>query len=618
MRTLVLILALLVGSGPVLLAAEKIDRFQTDIAVEENGDIVVTETITVTSEQNQIKRGIFRDIPTRYETSTGFARKPFEILSIKRDGKTEPYHTESNQNGIRIYIGSKDVTLPPGQYTYEITYQMGGMLGFFKDHDELYWNATGNYWEFPIEKATATVTLPPEAEIESGEAYTGKKGAQGDDYTFEKVRPNVGQFWTSAPLPPEAGLTIVVTWPKGIIAPPTAAQKFEENKPFFIALASLLGLGIYYALVWLFVGRDPSRGVIIPRYEPPHDFSPGACRYLWKMGWDAKCFTAAIINLAVKGLITIEQKGGSYTLRRTDKPLTQVRPRELEMAQKLFASGESISVQRAHHRKFQSARKALQKGLAKELERHFFVRNSWYWAPGILIAAIPTILVTLQAGAESFLLLWLSIWSIGVFALWSSAITSFRSGNVAAGAGSTLMAIIFTIPWFVVAGILVATLSLMLTLLLIACYLLVGIFYHLMKAPTSQGRKILDEIEGFRQYLAIAEEDRLNLENPPEMTPELFERFLPYALALDVEQQWSEKFSGVLKAAAAEPNRQGYRPMPWYSGRSNPFNNNFGSALGASLGGALATAATSPKSSSGSGGGGSSGGGGGGGGGGGW
>jgi len=617
MRLLCLTIAFLLIGTPALVAAEKINEFQTDVVVEKSGDIVVTETITVTSEKNQIKRGIFRDIPTRYKTSLGYKERPFEILSIKRDGKSSPYHTERNSNGIRIKIGSENVILPAGQYTYEIKYRMGGMLGFFKDHDELYWNATGNYWEFPIEKATATVTLPEEITIASGEAYTGPRGSKGQEYTFEKVRPNVAQFWTTAVLPPESGLTIVVTWPKGFIAPPTLLEEAEANKSFLLACGSLAALLLYYGIVWLLIGRDPEKGVIIPRYEPPHGFSPGACRYLWKMGWDAKCFTAAIINLAVKGLVTIDQKGKSYTLRRTEEPLIKIRPRELKVAQELFKSRDVVAVKQSNHKKFQAAQKALKKGLSAELEKHYFVRNSWYWAPGILIAAIPTLLAALEAGPEAFLILWLSMWTIGTFVLWSSALSSFRSGNKVSGIIPLAMAIVFTIPWFVVLGILVSVISLPLVIILGICYLLVGIFYHLMKAPTAQGRKILDEIEGFRQYLSVAEEDRLNLENPPEMTPELFERFLPYALALEVDQQWSEKFSGVLKAAAADSERSGYRPASWYSGRSNPFSSGFGTALGASLGGALASAATSP-SSSGSGGGGSSGGGGGGGGGGGW
>ena len=139
------------------------------------------------------------------------------------------------------------------------------------------------------------------------------------------------------------------------------------------------------------------------------------------------------------------------------------------------------------------------------------------------------------------------------------------------------------------------------------------LFYHLLKAPTLTGRKLMDQIDGFKLFLSVAEKDRLNFLNPPDRTPELFERFLPYALALDVEQEWSEQFASVLAEAA---NGGNYRPA-WYSGHNWQSWNTagFASNFGSSLPGAISSASTAPGSSSGSGGGGSSGGGGGGGGG---
>ncbi len=133
--------------------------------------------------------------------------------------------------------------------------------------------------------------------------------------------------------------------------------------------------------------------------------------------------------------------------------------------------------------------------------------------------------------------------------------------------------------------------------------------------------QVMDRIEGFGHYLSVAEKDRMNFHNPPERTPELFEKFLPYALALGVEQAWSEQFAGVLSRAAASPagSDRHYSPR-WYSGRGFASRGvtDFASSLGGSFSGAIASSSTAPGSSSGSGGGGSSGGGGGGGGGSGW
>jgi uncharacterized membrane protein len=149
----------------------------------------------------------------------------------------------------------------------------------------------------------------------------------------------------------------------------------------------------------------------------------------------------------------------------------------------------------------------------------------------------------------------------------------------------------------------------------IAC----AVFYHLLKAPTLLGAKILDQIEGFRMFLNTAEKNRLEVLNPPQVTPEVFEKFLPYAIALDCENQWSKKFEAEAAAAGMTPNASGGYYMPyWYSGGNfGNFGSGFAAGLGASLAASAASAATAP-SSSGSGGGGFSGGGGGGGGGGGW
>jgi uncharacterized membrane protein len=152
---------------------------------------------------------------------------------------------------------------------------------------------------------------------------------------------------------------------------------------------------------------------------------------------------------------------------------------------------------------------------------------------------------------------------------------------------------------------------------LLALPLAISAFWW-MAAPTREGRAVMDRIAGFEKYLSVTEEDRLERLHPPEKTPELFERYLPYAIALGVENRWAARFAGVLAAAAATPD--GNRGMGWYSGSYNAWSNpgRFATAVGGALASSVASASTAPGSSSGSGGGGSSGGGGGGGGGGGW
>jgi uncharacterized membrane protein len=202
----------------------------------------------------------------------------------------------------------------------------------------------------------------------------------------------------------------------------------------------------------------------------------------------------------------------------------------------------------------------------------------------------------------------------------TSAVRGFFARGWASKAGSVFK-FLFLIP-FVIAGVAGPGLTLagmgspgLYTLVAgaVLLALLNVLFFWLLKAPTIAGRKLLDQLEGFRMYLTTAEEERLKVLNPPEKTPELFERFLPYALALNCENEWNAKFTAILAAAAiAAP--AWYAGTHWDNGRTTSFTDSLGSTLASST----ASASTSPGSSSGSGGGGSSGGGGGGGGGGGW
>ena len=144
----------------------------------------VTETIRVRSTGEQIRRGIFRDFPTTYTDRAGHRYTVgFDVQAILRDGQPEEWHTERLANGIRIYMGRKDHLLAPGEHAYTLTYSTDLQLGFFRDHDELYWNVTGNGWAFAIETASATVALPPGAPGPSLlVAYTGPAGAKDQAY----------------------------------------------------------------------------------------------------------------------------------------------------------------------------------------------------------------------------------------------------------------------------------------------------------------------------------------------------------------------------------------------------------------------------------------------------
>ena len=163
---------------------ERILDFKSHVQVLRDGSVTITEEIKVVAAGDKIKRGIFRDFPTQYQDRYGNTiRVGFNVVSVLRDGISDSYHIEERSNGKRVYIGRKDFFLQPGTYTYTITYKTDHQLGYFKDFDELYWNVTGNGWDFVIEGAEALVELPPGTEVLKTAAYTGYSGEKGHDFT---------------------------------------------------------------------------------------------------------------------------------------------------------------------------------------------------------------------------------------------------------------------------------------------------------------------------------------------------------------------------------------------------------------------------------------------------
>ena len=238
MKRTLLLLGLWVAAAAVPTRAdERILSWHSHLEVEKSGDLVVTETIRVRAEGDRIKRGIYRDIPLLLEDRFQPLRKllalpltkPFEVVSVKRDGNKENYRVESiGEWGIRIRIGRADVFLKPGSYTYQITYRTGGQLSFEKDRDVLYWNVIGTGWGFPTDKVTATVHLPSGIKGTKVGGFTGKLGEQGKDYkaTLTKTGATI-----TATRPFRAGenLTVVLEWPPGQLD--AAASRIRKPLP---------------------------------------------------------------------------------------------------------------------------------------------------------------------------------------------------------------------------------------------------------------------------------------------------------------------------------------------------------------------------------------------------
>ncbi|NWG45061.1 MAG: DUF2207 domain-containing protein, partial [Alphaproteobacteria bacterium] len=610
-------------------AAEAIVDFVSDIAIDPDGTLDIVETIRVRAEGEAIRRGIYRDFPTLYRDRYGNrVRVGFELLGVTRNGSPEPWHTEPIENGVRIYAGSADRFIEPGLHTYTLRYRTTGQLGFFEAHDELYWNVTGNGWAFPVEAVTARVALPGGATPMEVTAYTGPSGAQGTDYRVTARARGLAEVKATAALPPGHGLTIVVTFPKGVVTEPGEIEKastfVRANAPVLVGALGFLSCLAYYMVVWLRAGRDPPAGTIFPRFAPPEGLSPAAVRFISRMGFDTEAFAAALTNLAVKGHLRIEEEeGGTYRLVKTGGSADGLSPGERQIAGTLLGTRSTIVLAQKNHRTIAQAVEHLKSHLKREYEGRLFRTNTRLMIPGLVLTVLTGVGMAVSGPSPVealFLGLWLLIWLFGTSTLIGTRISAFRTHSVLALAAS-IFSMLVVLPFLLgaVLGLFQFARSAgpIASGLFVLTILLVPLFYVLMKAPTRAGRAVMDEIEGFRRFLEITEKERLDALHPPDMTAELFERYLPYAIALDVETRWAQRFESEVVAAGQAPAGRSYSPG-WYSG-ARGFSGRGLSAFAGGLGGALAAsttaAATPPGSSSGSGGGGSSGGGGGGGGG---
>jgi uncharacterized membrane protein YgcG len=617
---------------------ERILAFTSDVTVAPSGDYDVTETIRVVSLADRIKHGLERDFPTSYRNRLGQkSRVSFDVLAVSRDGRPEHYELIDLDNGVRVRIGEAETLLSPGEHVYVIHYRTSRQIGYRDGYDEIYWNVTGNGWVFPIDMAEARITLPSPARFGERAVYTGPDGSTAHDAAVVEERPGFIHFRTTAPLDSYSGLTVAAAFPKGVLETPSRARRFgwwlSDWGPLvagLVALAALLG---YYFYAWLRAGRGPRRGTIVPIFAPPDDLSAAACRYIRRMGDDNRGFTAAIIDLAVRGHIGITREDGGWlsrdrtTLERRQGGRPAPAP-EIAMRDTLLSSASSrIELKQDNHGTLQAARAKLAKGLEDAYSGRLFVRNGVWAVVGLLAIPAAILLVTTfallvhQGDVATGVLTMPLLGGLSLLAVWGCHKLTQGKGCVVILAWLGLIAAVM-IAFMCTFGSVGLALSdgAWPVLLPLAALPLAITAFRWMYAPTVEGRAVTDRIEGFRHYLGITEEERLDALHPPEKTPELFERYLPYAIALDVENRWADKFAAALAAAAAAGTVA--HTASWYSGGGNVWDDpgGFASSVGSSLASTISSASTSPSSSSsgGSSGGGSSGGGGGGGGGGGW
>lgn len=548
-------------------AEEKIKAYDVAIDVERSGDIHVSETITVISEGREIRRGIFRDLPRYYEKNGAKLPFNYNVESVTRDGRKEPYSIEKNGNAYRIRIGDADVFLQNGQHNYEINYTVKNQIRYFPGRDEFYWNAIGQYWAFPIDDANITVTFPEGAAINSVYAYTGQFGEQGGAYSY-RAENGAHIFQSTGRLPARNGITISLSLEKGAIDPPSAADRRAEWWARYGGILLMAGvialLSAYYGYAFNRVGRDPVKGPIFPHYEPPEGYSPAAVHHIYHRRLTGHtALVASLINLGIKKRIKIDTIDGETTATRLDeeKAKGDLFPIESLLFDTLLKNREAHTFGGKHSPSFVGAYSLFRKFAIEKYGAPYFKWNPQFFIIGTIVS---------------------------IFAI-------------------------------IIAANISATWTVLHTLMVVALIILNLTMAYFMPAPTRIGQEVRTQIEGFRLYLKTAEKLQLNAvdiesDGPPPITTKRYERFLPYAIALGVEKPWTKHFEKALPNEARD-----YSPH-WTSMRSGNYSslNGLNSALVSSMSSGVSSSMPQSSSSSGGGGGGFSGGGGGGGGGGGW
>lgn len=500
-----------------------IENFAVQIIVQPDSTIDVTETLTVNFQG--LWHGLYRSIPIQYRDSYGLNYTLFiEPEGVTdQDGNSLKYDISRHgaYKQFKIYVpGAEDTTK-----TVVIHYKALDALRFFPDHDELYWNVTGNETNAVVENASARIELPAGVTGLHAEAYTGGYGERGQEASV-KVTDNVVEMQTQRPLGYQEGLTAIVGWDKGFTHPPGPLAKtiqfLRSNWPFFIPIIVFLFMAWY----WYSKGRDPRRNPISVQYEPPDQMSPAEAGTLVDNEVAMRDITATIIDLAVRGYLRIEQQDQSQALGlvhhkkfifhriKAASEWTTLKPHEQRLLSAFFDDGTTDQVsladlQNRFYVHLPAIRNRIFDGLmaGKYYSRRPDKMHQGYFVGGIIIV-------------------FGSFWAAGVL-----------SNSLGISFLTVLLAGIFT-------GVIVAG------------------FGHFMSSRTVAGERELEKVLGFEDFLGRVEKDQIER---IEKTPEMFEKFLPYAMALHVEKKWASAFQDIYR-----------QPPQWYSG---PFGGGFQTLL---------------------------------------
>ncbi len=347
-----------------------------------------------------------------------------------------------------------------------------------------------------------------------------------------------------------------------------------------VVWVGLAGLGLvltYYGGVWFSCHWTSRNRSLLVHCAPPEGVGPAACRYIMAMEWDAKGLATALLNLAAKGFVKISEfEENKYKFTRTGQSIkqTQLSPGETVAASALFGNNtwNSFVFRSENHAIVDQTRKTLRRSLKEDFENVYFVKNKSLLSIGTALSALALagMVAVSDAGAGmGVFALAVSLISFGLYPLLLGIWTGWRTGE-----GGVIIFSLSTAVFIIGAGVVMGDVQGVLLEFLDGIapahigviLLIVGInalFYHVLKAPNRLGRKVIDHIESFRLYLSAAEKDRLNFHNAPDVTPELFEKYLPYAIALNVETEWGTQFEMALNRLGKARTTDRYEPF-WF------------------------------------------------------
>lgn len=527
--------------------------FDARLEIRADGMLDVTEIIT--ADFFEPRHGIYREIPVRYDVGLHLYDLRFRLIGVDDlQGNRWGTKTDHEANKVRIRIGDADRTVM-GRQVYRIRYQVARAILHEGDHAVLRWNATGTEWRVPIDRVEVTVDLPELLE-EGGvshTAWTGAYGSKQQDFRASRPDDSTIRFETDG-LKPYEGISVEIVMPAEAVARPSWTTRvgwwMGDNFPYFLIPATLAAcLGS-----WFLRGRDaPGRGTIVVEYQPPDALTPAEVGTLIDEKVDMRDLSSTIVDLAVRGYLTIEEtKESGWFSESTDYRFRKLRdggdlrPFERTMFQKLFEGRDSVrlsDLKETYHTAIQSAKGQIYKSLKG---REYFDGN-------------PDTVRTL------FLLI-----GLGVLAL---------SVGLAAAIQAAWVGRVFPLPLILTA---------------IAGVVIVAWTSRVMPRKTRKGRIAWERIRGLEEYIRRAEVDDLK----EQERQGIFETLLPYAIAFGLADRWARAFEGLYK-----------EPPNWYRTNRSDFSTAYlASSLNHSVNQMNTVLPSQPRSSGSSGGGWSSGG----------